>query len=44
MNKNVCVKNFVMTIDNMLNPKICDFIVEHMQNLEKHYKSHATSL
>ena len=42
MNKNVHVKNFVMTIDNMLNPKICDFIVENMQNPEKHYKSHTT--
>tara|TARA_B100001939_G_scaffold148810_1_gene128790 strand:+ start:2171 stop:2797 length:627 start_codon:yes stop_codon:yes gene_type:complete len=42
MNKNVHVKNFVMTIDNMLSLEVCDFIVEHMKNLEKHYKSHTT--
>ncbi len=42
MNKNVDVKNFVMTIDNMIDTKICDFIVGHMENLEEHYKSHTT--
>ena len=42
MNKNVHVKNFVMTIDNMLSTKICDFIVEQMKDPEKHYKVYTT--
>lgn len=42
MNKDVEVKNFVMTVDNMLNLEICDFIVEQIKNPEKHYKSFTT--
>jgi predicted 2-oxoglutarate/Fe(II)-dependent dioxygenase YbiX len=42
MKKNVHVKNFVMTIDNMLSSEICDFIVENMKNPEKNYKQQTT--
>ena len=42
MKKDVEIKNFVMTIDNMLSSEICDFIVEYIKSPEVHYKLHTT--
>ena len=42
MDKKVHVKDFVMTIDNMVSPQICDFIVDKMTTTQNNYKQQYT--
>lgn len=40
--KNVNVKNFIMTIEKMIDPEVCDFIVEAMKDKSPSFKNQTT--